>query len=326
MSTKAEYVLILLFSIGIPLLSYPFVYTHIQKIFLSPEEPSFSLVHPTKPSSQPLSLLFVGDIMLDRTIRLNGEIDGYDKLFSCLKDEFVGYAAVIGNLEGTVTTYPSVSAGAPYEAPESFRFTFDPAALKSLVDLGLSVVSIGNNHIHDFGDEGISQTLANTDKLGIVTFGDPRPQGKNYTIETYGDTRIAFIAYNQFFGSKERTMADLKTSEKDSDLQIIFSHWGDEYVPTRTDTKNFAHELVDNGADLIIGTHPHVIQEKEEYRNVSIYYSLGNFIFDQYWEDAVKIGLAVEVSIQDKKIHTITERNTESKRREGTCMNRSPAR
>ncbi len=320
MSAKAEYILILLFSIGIPLVSYPFASTYMQKLSFYPEEKSFSFIPHTEAPSEPLSLLFIGDIMLDRTIRLNGETYGYDKLFSCLKDDFANHTAVIGNLEGTVTSYPSVSAGAPYEAPESFRFTFDPQALKPLVNMGLSVVSIGNNHIRDFGDDGISQTLVNTDKLGLVTFGDPRPQGKNYTIETYGNTRIAFIAYNEFFGSEEKTITDLKTAQKDSDLQVIFSHWGDEYVPARSNTKIFAHKLVDNGADLIIGTHPHVIQEKEEYQGAWIYYSLGNFIFDQYWEEAVRMGLAVDVTILDKKITHIKEYDIESKRHEGSCI------
>lgn len=279
------------------------------------------IIQVIEPKPEPFSILFVGDIMLDRTIRKDGEVYGYDSLFSCLKDEFSKYDEVVGNLEGTVTNFTSVSRDAAYEAPESFRFTFDPEAVHTLVEIGLSIVSIANNHIRDFGEQGIEQTILNTNQMNLLTFGDPRSSvEKRYAIKDIKGTKIAFIPYNHFFGTKEQTIKDLEVTRNISDLQIVFAHWGDEYVKANINQKNTAHEFVDNGADLVIGAHPHVIQESEVYKEVPIYYSLGNFIFDQYWEEAVRNGLGVVVTFENKKIHSIKEIYFESTRHAGTCL------
>jgi poly-gamma-glutamate synthesis protein (capsule biosynthesis protein) len=319
-SGKKEYFIILLFSIGIPLCTYPIASYYFSKNNTDEISPLPIIQKEKKTKSEPVSLLFVGDIMLDRTIRKDGELYGYSNLFSCLEEEFSKYDGVIGNLEGTISTFESVSRDAPYEAPESFRFTFDPNAVRALYTIGLSIVSLANNHIRDFGNEGISQTIEHSSKMGLKTFGDPRVNMQRYHIKTFKNTRIAFIPYNQFFGTAEQTYADLKTTESLSDVQIIFAHWGDEYVSARMAIKNLAHSFVDAGADLVIGAHPHIIQEKEIYKNVPVYYSLGNFIFDQYWEESVKTGLAVAISMEDKNISIQKELETESIRHKGTCF------
>lgn len=324
MSRKKEYLIILLFSIGIPLCGYFIASSYFSENYSE----EISILNFTqkenKKESEPISFLFVGDIMLDRTIRKDGEVYGYSNLFSCLEEEFSKYDAVIGNLEGTITNFESVSKNASYESPQSFRFTFDPRAVQALKDIGLSIVSIANNHIRDFGDEGIAQTIKHASEMNLKTFGDPRLNSQRYTIENFKDIKIAFIPYNEFFGTKEQTYSDLKSTENISDIQIIFAHWGDEYTSPRTDIKNLAHSFVDNGADLIIGAHPHIIQESEVYENVSIYYSLGNFIFDQYWEEKVKTGLTVSVEIKDKKILITKESKTENVRHKGTCFKNPP--
>jgi gamma-polyglutamate biosynthesis protein CapA len=321
MNPKKEYLLIFLFSVGISLISYVISYSYLEK--KSIEENSIEKVPQlktdSKSESKTTSLLFVGDIMLDRTIRKDGESQGYKNLFSCLKDEFAPYDEVIGNLEGTITNFSSVSRDAAYESPESFRFTFDKDAATALVEIGLSIVSLANNHIQDFGNGGIAQTIQHANELKLLTFGDPRPQSTRYVIKQINDIKIAFIPYNQFFGTKEQVYEDLKNTKDSSDIQIIFAHWGDEYVPVRSDIQTLAHTFVDVGADLVIGAHPHVIQEQEIYKGSRIYYSLGNFIFDQYWEEAVRSGLGVSVTIQDKKIMDFKEMYFESKRRGGTC-------
>lgn len=271
---------------------------------------------------KPIHLFFIGDIMLDRNIRSDGEILGYEKLFACLSDELKGYDDVIGNLEGTVTNYKSVSKGSAYESPESFRFTFDVNAVESLKKLGLSIVSIANNHIRDFGADGINQTIQNLDDLSLIYFGNPQRNNQEWVTKKIGDTTIAYIAYNEFFGTKKQALSDLNEAKKVSDVQIIFAHWGNEYVPVRNDVRNLAHTFVDEGADLVIGSHPHIIQEDEEYNSVPIFYSLGNFIFDQYWEDAVSEGLTVAVTIEDNKITNTIKQKTTSSRHYGTCFDK----
>lgn len=318
MKVKREYIFIVLTFFLIPLGIY------IGFSFFQKEKPNQVTTETFEnqkqaPVLEPISFLFVGDIMLDRTIKKDGEAYGYDSLFSCLKKEFEGYDEVIGNLEGTVTNFESVSRDAAYESPQSFRFTFDPKALQSLADIGLSTVSLANNHIRDFGEEGIMQTLENTERMNVATFGNPQKGKVRYLLKEIKGTTFTFIPYNQFFGTPEQTLEDLTSVREISDMQIIFAHWGDEYTPARTDIKNLAHSFVQNGADLIIGAHPHVIQESEIYQGVPIYYSLGNFIFDQYWEPAVREGLAVSFKIQNNKIIDTQEKKFESRRHAGTC-------
>jgi gamma-polyglutamate biosynthesis protein CapA len=326
MNPKIKYTLIVVCTFCIAIISYFLI-----DIFLNTKQSTAKTdivsftekINPfqePKIEQEPIKLLFVGDIMLDRTIRKDGEQYGYEKLFECLAEPFSQYDEVIGNLEGTVTNFTSVSRDAAYTAPESFRFTFDIQAVEALVDIGLSVVSLANNHIRDFGDEGINQTIQNTQTLGLTTFGDPRSTSQHWVIKETNGTKIAYIPYNQFFGTAQQTLDDLKMVQTQSDIQIIFAHWGDEYVPARADTKLLAHSFVDAGADLIIGAHPHVIQESEVYKTVPIYYSIGNFIFDQYFEEAVTKGLAIEVELMDEKILTTKEYDVLSARHKGTCF------
>lgn len=312
-----KYVILILILISVFFIFYFFFET---KADINIEPTISSTLKKQVPIQETISLLFIGDIMLDRSIRKDGVLYSYENLFSCLADEFLKYNEVIGNLEGTVTNFKSVSRDATYESPESFSFTFDPKAVLVLRDIGLSIVSLANNHIRDYGNEGISQTISNLTNLKMDFFGDPRAEGRTYFIKDIEGTKIAFIGYNEFFGTKEKTLKDLEEVKTSSDIQIIFSHWGNEYTEVRPDIRTFAHTLIDSGTDLIIGAHPHVIQEVETYKEVAIYYSLGNFIFDQYWEDAVRNGLGVNVKIRDKKIVESQGIFFESSRHKGTCL------
>lgn len=319
MVRKKEYLFIFIMTFVFTFLLYFFISTHLESSNKKIIEEVASEFKEKKPIEKAIRLFFVGDIMLDRTIRKDGELYGYQTLFVCLKKDLSGYDRVIGNLEGTITNFASISKGAAYEAPESFRFTFDIKAVEALKNIGLTTVSLANNHIKDFGNEGVQQTVSNLNELEINYFGDPRKESVRYFIDTIHDTKIAFIPYNQFFGTKEHVFEDLKTTQDISDIQIIFAHWGDEYMSARPDIKILAHQFADAGADLIIGAHPHVIQEKEVYKDTPIYYSLGNFIFDQYWEESVRTGLGVQVEIKNKKIKIISEQKFESTRHKGTC-------
>lgn len=322
MTKKAEYFFAVLLSILVPIALYFLVgFMLAEKLKSNSIEQSVaSEVGIRKKDESPIRLLFLGDIMLDRTIRKDGERYGYDNLFSCLADTFAKYDSVIGNLEGTVTDFPSVSKDASYQAPESFRFTFDITAVKALQDIGLSVVSLANNHIRDFGDDGVAQTINNLDSIGLKHFGSPGSTEQRWVIEEINGTRIAYVGYNQFFGTVGETTSDLRTVQEVSDMQIVFAHWGDEYVPATENMKSLARTFVDSGADIVIGAHPHIVQESENYKDVTIYYSLGNFIFDQYFEQAVTEGIAVGVQISDKKITSTKELKVKSVRHKGSCF------
>lgn len=321
MNRKTTYIFVVMLSITLPIVFYFLILFILNTRTTQTTEAEYNPFGITEEiEKEPVKLLFIGDIMLDRTIRKDGERYGYSNLFSCLEATFSQYNSVIGNLEGTVTNFESVSRDAGYEEPASFRFTFDAAAVAALKAIGLDTVSIANNHIKDFGEEGVIQTVKNLGALEVDFFGNPLSKQERWLIKDVNGVRVAYIPYNEFFGTKEETFADLQSTIQSSDIQIIFAHWGDEYVPVREDIRELAYDFIESGADLIIGAHPHVIQEKEVYQGATIYYSLGNFIFDQYFQEDVTEGLAVGVEIFNNKIISFTEHKIKSKRHEGSCF------
>lgn len=272
------------------------------------------------PPEKPISFLFLGDMMVDRSIRTKAENQGYDHLFACMKDFIKNYHHVIVNLEGSVTRNPSVSQGAPMLSAPSFRFTFDPQSIDAAYNAGITIFGIANNHIYDFGKEGIAETGMHFRDKGIQFFGDP--QHDEYRVLTLplfkkGIKNITFVPFNEFFGSPEETLADI-VAHPDS-FVVVFSHWGDEYVPPAQRLRLWAYQFIDAGADVVIGHHPHVVLESEEYNGKRIYYSLGNFIFDQYWEEAVRTGLAVGMTIDPKGGVVFEEFTLDIKRDGQTC-------
>jgi poly-gamma-glutamate synthesis protein (capsule biosynthesis protein) len=246
-------------------------------------------------------ILFVGDMMLDRTIRTIGDKQGYDHLFSCVGGYLSGFDAVVGNLEGPITPAESKSLKTKPGEPGNTTFTFDPKVVSSLSKHNIKFVSLGNNHIMDFGREGLEITQVLLDKQDIVGFGSPI--GSNAATTTINGKRIAFVAYNKFLGQSDPKKTIDTIAKLDPGYQIVvYAHWGEEYVPANETEKNLAHQFIDAGADLVIGSHPHVIQEHEEYKGRHIYYSLGNFIFDQYWIPEVRIGQGVEATFSGDTI------------------------
>jgi len=259
-----------------------------------------------------IKVLFVGDIMMGRSIRYKAETVGYDFYFSCVTPTFQKYDFVVANFESTVTNYPSVSFDKTRADYNNFKFTVEPVALTALKNSGINVVGVDNNHIYDYGKEGVDLTRQNILASGLNYFGDPiDPNYANVRLEKNG---VAFnlVSFNEFFGSVDKTLKNIAKAKGTGDLQnvatfnheptIIFAHWGDEYVPTPTRVKNWAHLFIDNGADLIIGMHPHVTQETETYQNKFIAYSLGNFLFDQYFSSEVQKGGAVEIILNKEGI------------------------
>ncbi len=107
--------------------------------------------------------------------------------------------------------------------------------------------------------------------------------------------------YNHFIANgKEKALADIAEAKNKSDFVVLYTHWGKEYVPALQSVKDLAHSFVDAGADLIIGSHPHVVQEHEIYHGKTIYYSLGNLVFDQYDSESTRNGLLVRAIINVK--------------------------
>lgn len=262
---------------------------------------------PTPTSLPSLSLLFTGDVMLDRHVRLKVQTDGYDSLLSDeLKQLLQQHDLVVVNLEGPITDQSSVSLGTEPGDSANFIFTFDPQAANFLADHNLRLANLGNNHISNFGEAGIISTLNYLHQAGVEHFGwvatatELEEYNQEYLALELKDFLLGLVNFNQFSNqSFESALEAVRLMRDKVEYLIVFTHWGEEYVPEPNQIiKNQAHLLVDAGADLVIGTHPHVIQPWEDYQGARIYYSLGNFIFDQYFSPEVKRGLLVQANLE----------------------------
>jgi len=252
------------------------------------------------PTPQCATLLFGGDMMFDRNIRLRAQERGnYEFIFENLIPIFSKADAIVANLEGPVTDFPSRSVGSVPGSTNNYFFTFSPNVLTTLSRWPF-IVNLGNNHILNFGQDGLAQTYNYLAETAVPYFGyvQPEQETKSFLIKEIGGITFGFVNYNQFVtGGKQQAFADIAEIRPMVEILVMYTHWGNEYVQENQVIKDLGYQFVDTGADLIIGSHPHVVQGTEDYKGKRIYYSLGNFVFDQYFETAVKNGLLVEAEV-----------------------------
>ena len=259
-----------------------------------------------------LSLVAVGDISLGG--RVNEKIEHYNP-FELIENEIKNSGISIGNLECVIG-----KKGKPVRTYTNLRA--DSHGVKYLKIFTL--LSLANNHILDYGIEGMNETVEVLRRNEILTLG----AGENYQsalrplIIESGSLRIGFISFMQdeftLFPTLQRTRqmnrpGPARYFEKDvlhwirklkekTDFLIASVHWGREYVDYPSPQQRLlAKKLVRNGVNIIFGHHPHAIQGIQRYRNGLIFYSLGNFIFDTALSFA-KYGLMVFLSLSDKGI------------------------
>ncbi len=245
-----------------------------------------------------LSLLFFGDIMQhDSQISAayNAATKKYDyaPCFHFMKPYIASADLAIGNLEVTL-------AGPPYKGYP--QFSAPDELLTTLKDVGMDVLVTANNHCVDRGSKGLERTIAMLDSFDILhtgTFATPRERQNEYPLvfEKNG-FKIALLNYTFSTNGLPVTkpnivnMIDTTTIRKDlikartfsPDVVIVFTHWGQEYqsLPSKSQ-KDVTEFCFKNGADLVIGAHPHVIQpiEWRKDKDQLVAYSLGNFVSGQ---------------------------------------------
>ena len=264
-------------------------------------------------------ILFVGDMFFDRHIRQVAEAEGGDYVFSCVDPLLQSADFVIGNLEGPITSNASVSVGTVVGSANNYRFTFATTTAMLLARHSLKAVSLGNNHIENFGMSGLLQTHTYLDAAGVGYFGGVLGNEPVYRTDD-GGIALSFVGYNQFGGSSPAHVALTILEERAAGrVVIVFAHWGTEYSTTTAQTRPIATLFAESGANAIIGSHPHVVGVHEYIGSTLVYYSLGNFIFDQYFSDAVMHGLAVALHITGDGTVTATEYPTKLERDGRTC-------
>jgi poly-gamma-glutamate capsule biosynthesis protein CapA/YwtB (metallophosphatase superfamily) len=265
-----------------------------------------------------VSLIFAGDMMFDRYIRTVGEKNGQDYIFSCISDYLQSADLVIGNLEGPITNKPSVSVGSISGGENNFTFTFSPPTALLLKRHNIKLVNIGNNHSMDFGIEGVKQTTDNLMRSGVAFFGE---YGRQNTLRTeINGVRFEFISYNQFGGDVDTTKRQIELAREGGFIPIVYTHWGSEYEKIQPSLYGLATDFIERGAEAVIGSHPHVIGEVEIYEGKPIFYSLGNFIFDQYFDDDVRKGLIVRMEFDERGLTSWQEIEVSMELDGRTCL------
>ncbi|QQR77274.1 MAG: CapA family protein [Candidatus Moraniibacteriota bacterium] len=291
-----------------------FVFAGLLGFFWSRMSPAQQLVEKTPPlplaaetetkrdtdgtAQSPPTILFAGDIMFDRYIRTQSEKFGKESIFAGVRSKLLAGDGVVANLEGPITLNASKSVGSALGESRNYIFTFDPLWAKTLFDANIRIVNIGNNHILNFGESGLVETRRFLRDAGVKFFGDPLDETLRTYVADIRGKKVGFVNYNQFSSDAEhRALTDIERLRSSVDVLFVYTHWGVEYAPATSEEKRLAHLFIDRGVDAVIGSHPHVVQEHELYRGKAIYYSLGNFVFDQYFSSETTHGLMVEALI-----------------------------
>lgn len=262
-----------------------------------------------------VKMLFLGDIMLARTI--GSSIQNGDDPFKNINKKFSEYDVIVGNLE-TVASDPKYAVQA---SGKLFTFNSPIESIDVLKRNKIEIVSLANNHTMDYGSAALVNTMENLKSRGILYVGAGNNINEAFSPKylNYKGTIIALLAFNDIenwfadatdysagsaFFNKDRIRNSLIEANEKADIVIVMPHWGIEYSLTNSQRQQeFGHFFIDNGADVVIGAHPHVEQNEEEYNGKKIYYSLGNFVFDDMCSIPNACDASIlEIVIEDKQL------------------------
>ena len=242
----------------------------------------------------PVSLIAVGDVMLSRDVDSTMKRrSGYDYPFIEVKDYLQQGDIVFANLEAPITPGRAI-------ATEEMVFRADPEVAAVLKDVGFNILSLANNHILNFGQTGLQDTYTYLDEQEIQYCGT---QTSNPAIVEKNKLKFAFLAYTYNSMNISEMQSQVADIVEEVEYVIISMHAGNEYAAVASkQQKDFAHAAVDAGAELVLGHHPHVTQPIEKYNDKYIFYSLGNFVFDQMWSEETKKGLIANITFDSSGV------------------------
>ena len=250
----------------------------------APETPTYNATTTTL-KKRPWALLAGGDVLLDLT-----EPEGVDP-FTKVEPGLSSANVAIVNLEMAIT-----ERGEPYD--KEFVFRAPGSAALTLAGAGIDVVSLANNHILDFGSEGLEDTISVLDEVGILRPGAGANNAEAYAPRVLvldNEIRVAFVSASAiipggFSAGAERpgiadakwaiprVLAAVRAAASGNDVVVVSIHWGVERATCPSqDQRDLAQQLIEAGANLILGHHPHVLQPIETFDRTVIAYSLGNF-------------------------------------------------
>lgn len=248
-----------------------------------------------------ITLLATGDINLGR---LTGQkiLEGdTNYAFEYIEDYLKKFDITFGNLESQLANLN----GETQSPTNEYRFAGPPGGAEGLKSAGFDIVSTANNHMWDYGKDALFETMDNLEQAGVNYVGSTRNPEDLYkpTIMDVDGQKIAFFAVTMLLNGYEKAGATeyvawadpekllpaIQAIQSEVDWIVVSLHGGVEYRATPIQEKvDLAHQMIDAGANVVIGHHTHIPQGVEEYNNGLIFYSLGNFAFWQpfgYWTE-----------------------------------------
>lgn len=246
-----------------------------------------------------VTFMFGGDVMLGRMVAHTFLPKGLPHVFDKIGERaFWGVDAGVINLEGPISPVPVQD---DYNS-KNLIFNFPPQAINALKFLRVSGVSLANNHTANAGKKGLQDTRDLLQKADIQAIGGPGNQDiPNVSVYPGEKLKLVVIGVHALYIPPDISEMITRYKQDPDNRIVIFPHWGVEYAAIHNSyQEKLAHAWIDAGADLIIGAHPHVIQDAEVYYNKPIFYSLGNFVFDQNFSKETQQGLLVAGEFTDK--------------------------
>lgn len=271
-------------------------------------------------SAQPVpevtTLTAVGDIMLGRRVGDRHRSDPGAPL-KPLARRLSAAEITVGNFESTLS-----AAGSPRQGNDSFAAS--PGVIPELRTAGFDLMSLANNHVGDYGDRALRQTLSRFASSGIKTVGaGPNLAAARRPVIVERDgVRVGFLAIDSIGETPaatrirsgtnrlnmpprtgplnrsqlQRISADVRALSKRVDVAVVITHWGTQYTHRpEPSQRQAARALADAGADLVIGGHPHWVQGFEMAGSTVVVHSLGNFVFDMDFQTKTREGIFLEI-------------------------------
>lgn len=254
--------------------------------------------------SQPekVKLILGGDVMLGRSVLTKADrLDNYTYPLAKILPYLSGADMVFVNLESPfLDNCPRTNGG--------MLFCSDPKMVNA-INTGNMVVNLANNHILNFKKGGLdkTKTILEENNIGWTGFGSLYQKRIKGT--TFGFLGFDFVSQK----ANENDLNLIREADKQVDVLVVGVHWGEEYQDKSNKfQKTWAQALVDAGAEVVAGHHPHWVQEMQMLNNGRslVFYSLGNLVFDQMWSEETKTGELAEIIITDGRITEYFTRRT----------------
>lgn len=254
------------------------------------------------------TIIFAGDVLLSDYVLENYKNQGIGGVVNgTLLSQLQSADITVVNEE-----FPFGTTGTKAE-DKQFTFRVNPSYITVLQEMGVDAVTLANNHVLDFGEEALLETMETLDSAGILYAGAgdsveraKQVQKMEVNGKTYGMLAASRVIPVTSWNVENHTpgvfctydatalVKEIQQAKKKCDYLAVYVHWGVERNNQPEDyQRNLAKQYIDAGADVVIGSHPHVLQGIEFYQGKPIFYSLGNFIFNQSIDKTMAVKLEI---------------------------------